>query len=69
MSQLTKDHVRIVEEVPGVPDDERWFICGGPFKADFAADHAYPHFSTAAEAEQFLRDRRITKYVIENFEP
>lgn len=65
--------IRLTEEVPGVPDNERWFVCGGPFKYDperaAKEGHGYPHFSTLAEGKAFLANEGITNYVVEHFEP
>jgi hypothetical protein len=58
-----KRKVRLIEEVPGVPADEKYFICGGGF------GYPYPQFSTKDAAEQFLRDKGITDYIFESFEP
>lgn len=67
----SEQKVRLVEEVPGVPDNERWFVSGGSFKPDFSTykDHYYPHFSTQAEGEKFLADQGIREYIVEHFEP
>lgn len=57
------DSIWIVEEVPGVPEDERYFVSGGPFR------HPFPQFSTRLLAEKFLRERGITQWKYEHFEP
>jgi hypothetical protein len=55
--------VRIVEEVPGVPDNEKWFICGGTF------EYPYLQFAECADAETYLKQQGIVDYTIECFEP
>ena len=57
------NEVRIVEEVPGVPEDERFFVSGGQFK------HPFPNFRTRLLAEKYLRERGVTQWQYEHFEP
>lgn len=57
------DEFWIIEEVPGVPDDERYFVTGPGF------EYPYPHFSTKAAAESFLDGRGVRDYRFERFEP
>jgi hypothetical protein len=61
--RMARDGIWIVEEVPGVPEDERFFVSGSPFKPPF------PHFNTRLKAEKFLRDQGISQWSYENFEP
>jgi hypothetical protein len=68
MSNVTGQPVRLIEEVPGVPENERYFVCGGPFEYD-EAKGGYPHFSTRAAGEAFLREQNITNFIFEPFEP
>jgi hypothetical protein len=62
-----RNRVCLIEEVPGVPPDERYFVCGGPFKYD-EAKGGYPHFSTKADGEAFLRGQGITDFAFEEYE-
>jgi hypothetical protein len=55
--------VRIVEEVPGVPEDERWFISGPGFEYP-----NHPHFAQLADAKAFCEARGLA-FTVENFEP
>jgi hypothetical protein len=56
-----KEPVRLVEEVPGVPEDERFFIVG--------LGYPFPHFSTREVAESFLVARGVTEFAFEPFQP
>lgn len=54
----------ITEEVPGVPEDEQFFVTGPGIEIG-----NFPHFRTKADAEQFLRDKGVTEWKFERFEP
>lgn len=54
---------RIVEEVPGVPDHERYFV-NGP-----GLDYPYPSFPTLDEAKSFCEREGRVPYAVEPFEP
>jgi hypothetical protein len=60
---MRRDEYWIVEEVPGVPREEAYFVTGPLFGAP------YPHFSSKVDAEKFLILRGITDYKFEPFVP
>jgi len=63
VNPINYKRIRIVEEVPGVPETQRWFICGGKF------EYPYPCFSSCGSAEGYLKQMSITDYTVEYFEP
>ena len=52
---------RLVEEVPGVPDNERYYL--------WHDRKTIAHFATKAEGEKYAADNGITIELFEPFEP
>ena len=66
-------HVKpcIVEEVPGAPRNEQFYIRGAGVLVDYA-DHQYggfPCFESKMEAEMFLARFGILDFDVERYEP
>jgi len=53
----------ITEEVPGVPENERFYVTGPNIPAP------WPHFATKIAAENWLRGAGVTEWKFEPFEP
>jgi hypothetical protein len=68
---LTKGRVCIVEEVPGGPEHEQFYIRGVDHLASEAPyeSSGYPCFSTKMDAEMFLAAHGILDFDVEWFEP
>lgn len=60
---MRADDFRIIEEVPGVPASERYFVTGP------GLSYPYPAFATQAEAQGFLDQRGVRDYSFEPFAP
>lgn len=57
---------RIVEEVPGVPAHERYFVTGPLFL--LGVDAPVPQFATLDEARDFLVSMGVADFDVEPFE-
>jgi hypothetical protein len=60
-TQSYLDRTRLVEEVPGVPENERYFL--------WHEHKVAAHFSTKAEGEEYAAANGINIEVFEAFEP
>ncbi len=58
---------RIIEEVPGVPASERWFVAGPTIRATLEGSVPYPTFATLDAAREWLRAKGITEFVVQRY--
>lgn len=61
MDDVQRNQTRLVEEVPGVPENERYYL--------WRNRKVEAHFATVAQGRAYCEQRGIQIDVVERFEP